>query len=119
MIKPIVDSMRVSPAGGSTVSDPELPSSSSTSHPRPNPSTTDSKAQKPGNPESIFEPRSTNDTTQQQKSTNPPAPVIHKVEDVTKILEALKIDLGEDRTTLESSLDDIESLLLKKKEVKI
>ncbi|XP_031571361.1 uncharacterized protein LOC116305562 [Actinia tenebrosa] len=115
MIKPIVDSMRVTPAGGSTVDDSGHVSSSSSSHPRPNPS---SKAKESSNPESIFEPRS----DQHQPSTNHeslPVPVVHNVEDVTKILEALQSDLGEDRTELESCLDDIESLLLKKKEVVI
>ncbi|KAK3734549.1 hypothetical protein QZH41_010396 [Actinostola sp. cb2023] len=124
MIKPIIDSMTVTPAGGSSVGGPtqDTRSKQATSPNTQNPSS--AKSSGAHNPESIFEPRENHNSTSSASSTSElkiPAPMYFQAKDVKQdiiaIREALKGNKEERRVAV--ILNNVETLIMKGKKVTI
>ncbi|XP_032221595.1 uncharacterized protein LOC5520679 isoform X2 [Nematostella vectensis] len=118
MIKPLVDSMRVTPAGGTSFGGNEraTPSAMHQSH-RIASSGNSSKQQEKQNPESIFEPRESVPRQSQVPGAMellPPPPAVFNVNEVETSFEELKSGLMSSGNSDMSSLEELKECVTKK-----
>jgi len=117
MIKPIIDSMKVTPAGGSSIGNPTQPTRLQVST-----STVARNSSEPQNPESIFEPRESRHTDTSSSSTHRiPAPEIFQAKDVKEDIKTIKEAYRDQRNERQVTvvLNDLENLIIKGKKVTI
>lgn len=119
MIKPIIDSMTVTPAGGSSVVNRTQTTTTQAST-----STATRSTSGPQNPESIFEPRESCHTALANSSSNEariPAPEIFQAKDVKKDIKIIK-EAYKDHSNegnVNTVLNNMENLIIKGKKVTI